>query len=67
MSARGITFRGSPALVGAFAQMLREEGAAVAYEPPQEVRGLPDAIAGGAAVALIVRYASPLLDVRSTR
>jgi hypothetical protein len=38
----GITYRGHPALVGLLAQMLREEGVRVQYEPPMEHRGISD-------------------------
>jgi hypothetical protein len=39
-----IEYIGPPALVGAFAQCLRDEGVEVHYEPPLEERGVPSEV-----------------------
>jgi hypothetical protein len=36
-----LTYEGDPAFAGFFAQLLREEGLSVDYEPPDEFRDLP--------------------------
>jgi hypothetical protein len=37
-------YTGSPAFAGRFAQMLRDEGLTVQWEPPMEQRGLGDVV-----------------------
>jgi hypothetical protein len=46
-----LVYKGPPAFVGLLAQMLREEGLSVSFEPPDETRDL-DGVVGLAAVVL---------------
>ncbi len=48
-----ITYEGSPARVGLFAKLLRDEGVQAEYEPPIEERGVGQEIAQEVLVILL--------------
>jgi hypothetical protein len=52
---RKITYAGSSARVGQFAQMLQDEGVEVEYEPPVERRGTGSDIAVGVIVYILTK------------
>ena len=49
-----LTYEGPPALAGFFAQLLREEGLTVNYEPPDESRVLPETLLVEAAMVFAI-------------
>jgi hypothetical protein len=54
-----LTYEGSPAFASFFAQLLREEGLTVSYEPPDEFRDLPPGTVMAAA-ALVFAITGPV-------
>jgi hypothetical protein len=64
---RAIRYYGSPARVGMLAQMLREEGVQVEYEPPQEERGLGADIAAGVIVYILTKGGEEAIQVAVRR
>ncbi|HVV29503.1 MAG TPA: hypothetical protein VHC41_01355 [Mycobacteriales bacterium] len=61
MESRTLTYRGPAAFVGALAQVLREDGLEVTYQPPEEYRSAGE-VEQQAVVALVVMYGKDGID-----
>jgi hypothetical protein len=58
-----VIYEGSPAMVGLFAQLLREQGVEAEYEPPIEERGIAETIEAGVIVYMTTRGAEAAIKL----